>query len=98
MATSKNSQGRDAFIVGFVVGILVCFGLNIYSVFANYEGCIDCYGEFGFPIHFGNQKLFMALEIQWWPAFLFDVGFALVCGVAVGFFFRLMRARSAPLD
>ena len=92
------SQLRGVFNWGFVLGFLICVGLNIYSLFANYGGCIDCYRDFGFPFHFGDQLLFIALEIRHWPAFVADVGFALLCGTVTGFFFRFIRLELESRD
>lgn len=89
---------QTAFICGFILGILLFIGLNIYSVALNYGGCIDCYGDFGFPFHFGDQRLFMALEIRNWSAFIADVGFAFACGIGLAFLVRFLLARLAPQD
>jgi len=95
------SNQRSPFNWGFVFGILLCVGLNIYSLVANYEGggcCMDCYGNFGFPIHFGDQLLFISGELRNWSGFIVDVGFALLCGIGIGFISQFVYSKLAPQD
>jgi hypothetical protein len=92
-------QGRRTFILGFIAGILICVGLNIYSLVANYRGkSIDDYGPFGFPVHFGDQWLFIGGEISSWPGFAIDVGFAVLVGALIGLIARSTRSRFRPLE
>ncbi len=86
---------RDTFVAGFICGTAICFGLNYYSLAANYGGCLDCYGDFGFPFVLGDERLFKYLQPRW-PGLIADIVFAFFFSTALGYMFSYIWP--APQD
>lgn len=79
---------RNAFNLGFWVGILVFIGLNFYSLNANYGGCIDCYGKFGIPFPLMDSGLLLQRIL--WIGLIADILIALIFSFAVGLIFKFV--------
>ncbi len=77
----KNFQ-KNAFSFGFYIGILFFIVLNIYSLAANYGGCIDCYGDFGIPFTLGDGDIKFGRFI--WVGLIADILFALIASFIIG--------------
>ncbi len=75
-----------AFGSGFMSGISLFIGLNIYSLAANYGECIDCYGRFGF--HFPLEDSGNLLVNIMWFGLIADILFALIFSFVVGLIFK----------
>jgi di/tricarboxylate transporter len=94
----KNSQNK-AFTFGFCCGILSFIALNIYSLSANYGGCLDCYGDFGIPFILGDSNIKFGQFI--WSGLIADLIFAIISSFIIGLVFKLVwlkfNSRSASL-
>ena len=89
------NQRRGAFNWGFICGMFLCVGLNVYSLVASYGGCLDCYGDFGFPFILGDERLFKYFQPSW-LGLIGDIVFAVLFGTALGYVFSYKRP--APQD
>jgi hypothetical protein len=45
---------RNYFIIGFVVGLVLFVGANVYSYHDAVPPCCDMYASFGFPLRLGT--------------------------------------------
>ena len=82
----KSRFRSKAFALGFLSGIVACLGLNFYSLAANYGGCLDCYGPFGFPFTLGDERVFKYFKFLW-TGLIADMAFAVALSFGVGYAF-----------
>jgi hypothetical protein len=58
--------------------------LNVYSLAANYGGCLDCYGPFGFPFVLGDERVFKHGQFNW-TGLLAGTAFGAVLSLGLGY-------------
>jgi hypothetical protein len=84
-----------AFNLGFIVGVLLFIGINFYSLSINYRGCIDCFGESGFPFLWMDQGWFLQRIL--WLGLIADVLFGIISSFVMGLiFYSLWSKLLAP--
>jgi hypothetical protein len=67
--------------------------VNFASLVAKPFECVDCYGEFGFPLHALWMNYFPLVKVNSWLALIVGLAFAIICGVACTWLFALIFRR-----
>lgn len=86
---TKRRLQSSTFVAGFIGGIALFIGVNVYSLFANYGGCLDCYGEFGFPFTLGDERVFKYGLFRWVGA-IADIAIAVLFSFVLGYVLTLI--------
>src|SRR5688572_26168797 len=68
--TTEIPMKRTFFMVGFVLGLVLIVGANIYSYHVVEEPCIDCSAPFGFPLPMGSFGGFFTITVIFWPGLI----------------------------
>jgi len=77
---------ETAFNLGFVIGILLFFAFNYYSLSANYSGRIDGFGESGFPFSWMDSGWFLQRIL--WIGLIANILVAATFSFIVGLIFK----------
>ncbi len=85
---------ETTFNIGFTIGILLFIGLNFYSLDANYGGCIDCFGESGFPFSWMDRGWFLQRIL--WFGLIVDILITIISSFILGLVFRFVWLKIAP--
>ncbi len=90
----------EAFRLGFVLGIIVCVLLNVYSYLVNQcsPTIDDCGWTFGFPVPLYLEGGFVSFQEIIWLGLITDIFFAVTASIIVGLVFRFIASNRAPLN
>jgi len=86
-----GAKSRTAWGALFALPIFVI--ANFLSMAAKHQGCLDCYGDSGFPLYFVHWYWFGNGEIISWMGFSIDIAFAAICGYGIAEVVRSIRER-----
>lgn len=98
----KSLFRNRSFLIGFVIGLVLCAALNYFTYLNNWcnENIFDCYWHVGFPATFGvGQGGGYGFEHFIWLGVVTDILFLITASLLTGQIFMVVASRkTSPQD